>query len=403
MRAVIVGGGIGGLCAALALRRAGWDVTVLERAAHFGEIGAGITLMGNALAGLDALGVGDEIRAQGRVDAPGGTRTADGRWLARIDARLLESTLGTAALGIHRATLHRILLAALPGSALVPGAAVTDITPGPAPAGAASDPPVAGAAPSPQPGSVATGAVSGSVVSAAGTFEADLIVGADGIDSLVRRRLWPRAAPASYAGTTAWRGITDDRWDGDPTVAITWGPGAEFGMVPLGDGRVYWFGAVVAPEGVRAADELAEVRRLFGGWHEPIPGLMAATSTVLHHDLRHLGSPLPTYVRGNVALLGDAAHAMTPNLGQGAAQAIEDAVVLGATCPATRPIAEGLADYDAQRRPRSQSVAAASYRVGRIGHQLTNPLLVAARNAAIRLTPPRVVLRSMARYADWRP
>jgi 2-polyprenyl-6-methoxyphenol hydroxylase-like FAD-dependent oxidoreductase len=361
MRAVVVGGGIGGLCAALALRRAGWDVTVRERAPRFAALGAGITLQANALTGLDRLGAGDAVRSLGAVDAPGGTRTSDGRWLARIDASALERELGTAALGIHRASLHEILLAALPAGVLEPGSAVVAVP-----------------------------------------DDADLVVGADGIDSTVRGLVWP-GFDAAYAGSTAWRGVTDEPWSGALPVAVSWGRGAEFGMVPLGDGRVYWFAAVNAPEGVRYADEAARVHELFGRWHDPVPALLAATSTVLHHDLRYLPRPLPSYVRGRVALLGDAAHAMTPNLGQGAAQSIEDAVVLGLCLPVGRPVAEGLAEYDARRRPRSQAVAKASYRIGRFGQQLTNPLLVAARNGAMRLTPPRVALRSMARYAAWTP
>ncbi|MFC6017087.1 FAD-dependent monooxygenase [Plantactinospora solaniradicis] len=381
--AVVVGAGIGGLCAGLALSRHGWQVTILERAPAFGAVGAGLTLMSNALAGLDALGVGDRIRAAGQVEAPGGSRTADGRWLFRIEATELTDQLGTESLGIHRATLHGILRDALPaGSTLVTGAEVVDVAAGP-------------------PAEVSY-RTDGTRI----TVGADLVVGADGLRSTVRARLWPAAPPPVYAGSTAWRGVTDEPWDGELYVAISWGPGAEFGMVPLGDGRVYWFGAVNAPAGGSDPDELRAVRDRFGSWHAPIPDLLAATSaeTVLRNDIYHLGTPLPCYRRGSVVLLGDAAHAMTPNLGQGAAQAIEDAVVLGATVgEGAGDLAAGLIRYDRQRRPRSQHVARASYRVGRFGQQLQNPLAVTLRNTLLRFIPPRTALRSMARYADWQP
>ncbi|MFY1691010.1 FAD-dependent oxidoreductase [Plantactinospora sp. WMMB782] len=380
--AVVVGAGIGGLCAALALRRQGWQVTVLERAPAFGAVGAGITLLSNALTGLAALGVDERIRAAGRVEAAGGTRTADGRWLSRLDAADLAGQLGTESLGIHRATLHEILRAALPeGTAVRTGAEVVEVVAGP-------------------PAEVSY--VSDGVRD---TLRADLVVGADGLRSAVRRRLWPDVPAPAYVGTTAWRGVTAAPWTGELLVAITWAPGAEFGMVPLGDGRVYWFGAVNAPEGGRTPDELRAARERFGSWHAPIPALLDATDPqgVLRNDLYHLGTPLGSYVTGAVALLGDAAHAMTPNLGQGAAQAIEDAVVLGSSLADGVEVSTGLARYDAQRRPRSQQVARASYLVGRFGQQLSNPLAVRLRNVTMRLTPPRLALRSMARYADWRP
>jgi 2-polyprenyl-6-methoxyphenol hydroxylase-like FAD-dependent oxidoreductase len=286
--------------------------------------------------------------------------------------------LGIPALGIHRATLHRILAQALPPQWLVTGAEVTD---------------------------VAAGAVryvrQGEQLSA----QADLIVGADGINSVLRSQLWPQTPRPVYQGSTAWRAVTNQRWQGDLAMSISWGRGAEFGMVPLGDGRIYWYGAVNSPPGQRNADEMVAVRKRFGSWHEPIPALMAATDpdAVLRNDIFYLGAPLASYDKGNVALLGDAAHAMTPNLGQGACQAIEDAVVLAVACASAKDIGSALAWYDAQRRPRSQSVAKAAKMVGRIGQQLQNPVAVAFRDTVMRLTPPRAALRSMTRYSDWTP
>ncbi|OKI53562.1 FAD-dependent monooxygenase [Micromonospora sp. CB01531] len=370
--AVVIGAGIGGLSVAVGLLRKGWHVTVLERVATFRPVGAGLVLQANGLRCLDTLGLGAAVRDLGRADMSGGTRRPDGRWLARIGAGEMEHLLGIAAVGVHRATLHEILLGALPEGAVVTGAEVSAVT---------------------ADGDVTYRSRDGLV-----RIRADLVVGADGIHSTVRRLLWPDAAGPVRVGVTAWRGVTPS-WGKDLVVAITWDRGAEFGMVPLVDGRVYWFAAVNTAPTHPDVDELTQVHARFGSWHDPIPALIGATDTVLRDELACLDEPLPSYVKGRVVLLGDAAHAMTPNLGQGANQALEDAVVLAAV--ADRP--DGLVAYDRQRRPRSQQVAKASRVMGRLGQQLHNPVAVATRNIIMRVTPPRLALRSMARYTDWRP
>jgi 2-polyprenyl-6-methoxyphenol hydroxylase-like FAD-dependent oxidoreductase len=366
MRAVVVGGGIGGLAAAIGLRRAGWTVEVLERAPAPGEIGAGITLWPNALRALRALGLADQVAALSRPQRSGGLRQPSGRWLSRWTGPVIEERLGDPMIGIHRSQLHELLLDALPS------------------------------------GTVHFG------VSADALPAADLVVGADGIDSRIRHRLFPGHPAPTYSGITAWRGVS--RPDHEVDVAITWGRGQEVGVVPLADGRVYWYVAMNAPAGTRHDDERAFVLEQVGHWHRPIPELIRATpaAAVLHHDLDHLAVPLPSYVSTvdgrAVALLGDAAHAMTPHLGQGGCQALEDAAeLMAAAARYAGDLPALLATYDARRRPRSQAVAARSLRIGRFTSGLANPVLVALRDAAIRLTPAGVSLRGMTAVADWTP
>lgn len=163
----------------------------------------------------------------------------------------------------------------------------------------------------------------------------------------------------------------------------SWGRGERFGYAPLPDGRVYCFATANAPEGAPNGG-LAGLRARVGGWHHPIPALLdaAAADTVLHHDLYEL-PPLKTYAVGNVVLAGDAAHAMTPNLGQGACQALEDAVVLGTVMAS----GAGLGAYDRQRRRRTQMITRRSHRIGAVA-QWASPAAVSVRNTALRLLPP---------------
>ena len=195
-----------------------------------------------------------------------------------------------------------------------------------------------------------------------------------------------------------------------------------FGVLPLASGQVYCYASAPAPAGVRHDDEAAELKQRFGRWHDPIPGLIGAISPdrVLHDDVYWIAEPLPAYHRGRVAILGDAAHAMTPHLGQGACQAIEDAVVLASVVgpgtpaepapadaaaparPAPRP---DLAAYTSARLPRTRMVADGSYRATRLSG-MTSPAAVALRNTGIRLAgrlAPGLMLRQMDPIASWTP
>lgn len=373
--AVVIGGGIGGLAAAAALHRAGRSVTVLERSRSLDPVGAAISLSPNALRALDVLGIGDRIRDLAAWQGAGGLRAPDGRWISRTDAAAAAERFGGPLVLLHRATLIDSLAALLPPGSVrtSAGASLTD------------------------PGDDRRPA---RVTTPDGELEADLVVAADGIHSTTRRTLFPGHPGPVYSGFTTWRVVIPVP-GAEFASHETWGRGCLWGTHPLGDGRVYAYAAAMAPAGQHAPDdERAELLRRFGHWHEPIPTVLAAArpADVLRHDVHHIAEPLPAHHRGRVALLGDAAHAMPPTLGQGGNQAIEDAVVL-----AHRP--DDLAAYTAARLPRTAAITRQAVRVARV-NMMSNRVGIALRDAAVAAlskTCPGLLLRGFDGIADWRP
>jgi 2-polyprenyl-6-methoxyphenol hydroxylase-like FAD-dependent oxidoreductase len=386
--AVVAGAGIGGLTAAVALRQQGWDVTVLERAPALEPVGSGLGLGPNALHALDAIGLGDEVRRFSAVQGHGGVRRPDGRWLVRTDLGAIAERFGDPQLMALRADLVDLLAGRLPDGALRTGVTVTGADPGDQEARRAR------------------------VITSAGDLEADLVVAADGIRSPIRTALFPGHPGPRYSGCTTWRFVAP-RPDRSPSPAETWGRGTIFGTFPLADGRVYCYASAFAPAGERHDDEAAELKRRFGGWYDPIPGLIGSVSPgdVLHDDVYWMAEPLPAYHRGRVAILGDAAHAMTPHLGQGACQAIEDAIVLALVASPKTGAGAGpgtaidLAPYTAARLPRTRMVALGSYRATRLTGLTSRPATT-LRNTGISLAGrlgPGLMLRQLAPIAAWTP
>ncbi|MFI1393974.1 FAD-dependent monooxygenase [Streptomyces sp. NPDC020681] len=382
-RAVVIGSGIGGLTAAVALHQSGWQVTVLERAPSLEPVGAGIGLAPNSQRALDVIGLGDEIRDLAAWQGDGGMRTPRGRWLARTNSAAAVERFGGPLVLVHRATLIDRIASRLPAGAVHTASPAELADPG---------------EPGGRPARVTT---------ADAEFEAELVIGADGIHSAVRRALFPGHPGPAYSGFTTWRVVVPAPEEPfEPHE--TWGAGALWGTQPLKDGRIYAYAAAVVPAGALAADdEKAELLRRFGQWHDPIPGVIAAAEPgqVLRNDVHHLIDPLPAFHRGRTVLVGDSAHAMAPTLGQGGNQAVEDAVVLAHHVAPGVDLGAGLATYSAQRLPRTTAIVRKAAQVARL-MSLTSGPAVAVRNtmmSAVSRLGPGVVLRTFDGIADWQP
>lgn len=342
-RAVVIGGGIGGLTAGIALRRAGWDVTVYERAPELREVGAGISLWTNAVKVLRRLGVGPAVEAAAHPITRSEIRSWRGRLLGVTDFVALNAKLGAPTVGVHRADLQAALADALGRDRLRLGAECV---------GYEHD---AGGATA----RFADGR----------TDRADVLVGADGLKSAVRRQMLGDDPPR-YAGYTAWRSVgLIDRPEVPPGVTfVAMGRGSQVGLLPIGKGRTYWFATANVPTGGDGpGDHHTELLKRFADWYPAVPAAIAATppGAVVRNDILDR-PPVRRWTDGRVALLGDAAHPTTPNLGQGACQAIESGRVLARHLTGAADVPAALVAYAESRFARTARVTNRSWTLGKV-------------------------------------
>jgi 2-polyprenyl-6-methoxyphenol hydroxylase-like FAD-dependent oxidoreductase len=382
---VIAGAGIGGLTLGCALARAGLPFVIFERAEELRAAGAGIALSQNAFAALAHLGLEQTARAAGQEMREAAICDHHGRVLMSsqvghpgrppgkpADDKVVEA--GTVAMA--RADLQAVLLTALEGEVEL-GRAVRGYRA--------------------RPGGVVVELEDGAEV------KADLLVGADGLHSAVRHVMRGRE-PLRYAGYTSWRALVEDvDLPREDRFTESWGPGQRFGIAPIGNRRVYWFAVADAPAGERdEGDPRAGLLDRFAGWHAPIAEMIEAAEPdrILRTDI-YDRPPIDRWIEGYVTLLGDAAHPMTPNLGQGGCQAIEDAVVLASALARFGDVQPALLHYQKRRLARANSFVVRSWRFGQIAH-LRTPTMRWLRDRALRAIPASFTARAAARDLQFR-
>lgn len=361
----IVGGGIAGLTTTIALYNIGVNPIIFEAAPEIKAIGAGIALGENAIKAFQQLGLAEEVMQLGHFLPTFTIYDQKGKAITQIGSAKATKKQRLDNFVIHRAALHQLLLSKLPAATVHTNKRVVNVEQ--------------------NEKAVTIRFQDGSI------HKTDFLIAADGIHSQIRKHLLPQLT-SRYAGYTCWRAIIDNKKLNLTEGFETWGKAGRFGISPLKEDKLYWFACLNSPQNDKRMQhfKVADLQENFKGFHAPIPAVLAATANedLIWNDIIDL-KPLSRFAYEKIVLIGDAAHATTPNMGQGACQAIEDAVILAKELEGKKDIVAAFKQFEQKRIKRTHYIVKNSWKLGKVA-QIENPALIALRNWIFRLVPPVV-------------
>ncbi|MCW5821541.1 MAG: FAD-dependent monooxygenase [Cyanobacteria bacterium TGS_CYA1] len=371
-----MGAGIGGLAAAISLRKVGYLVDIFEKSPNLQEVGAGIVLYPNAVNALKQMGV--YVQISQIASFPTVARYLNSKGKVLVEMNMNDFEPGSEAITIHRLNLQKVLCDA----ALSLGAQIhfnkecwtleqdTDTV---------------------------TLHFSDDTKT-----QTDIVIGADGIHSKIRKNLINDGEPR-YTGSFAWRGVTSSQvsYPSNQSLLI-FGRGKQFGATPVGSGRVYWFATMSDEKGHQDRRTKQDVLKFFGDWTDPVNELIDATkdSEILTHNL-YDRDPVLKWGEGRVTILGDAAHPMTPFMGQGGCQSLEDAIALGHCMKVNQNPVEALRQYEKLRQERTSDFVYQS-RKSEAMSMTTSRISTMLRDAILPMVPSKLIAKQLHTLANYK-
>jgi len=360
----IVGGGVAGLTAGIALEQLSRDFCLFEQTKEVEGIGAGFGLAANAMRALEILGLRHEVEKIGYYLGSFAILDQRGNILVNPNTSTLSDKYQQQNFAIHRADLHLYLLSKLQAQRLQLGKQAIELVQ--------------------KSNSILLSFADGS------KHECKYLIIADGVKSPLRQQLVPTSSPR-YAGYSCWRATIDNSEIQLSLGTETWGKDGRFGMTPLVNNRIYWYACINGPRNHPAFSKyrVADLQKQFADYHDPIPTLLANTrdEDLIWSDIIDI-APLKNLAYGNILLIGDAGHATTPNMGQGACQALEDVVVLQDELKKKTDVVAAFKSFEHRRLARTKYITDTSKMIGQVS-QWENPIMISVRNTMMKMLPAK--------------